>query len=145
MKVLTLLFKWLVVPLAFAMVGYVFIGPHIGQPTPAALKALQDKVSGSSTSESAATSDVKPSGNEQTFEKPSVATEVTHVNGRKVDEKTAQRTTEENEPAVTENNGETDSPPTEGAPAEGEGTAREPSTDPEPAPNTPETLPDGPQ
>ncbi|MBN8690721.1 MAG: hypothetical protein J0L72_08010 [Armatimonadetes bacterium] len=144
MKVLTLLFKWLVVPLAFAMVGYVFIGPHIGQPTPAALKALQDKVSGSAP-EAAATSDVKPSGNEQNFEKPSVTTEVTHVNGRKVDEKSAKRTTEENEPAVTENNGETETTPTEGAPAEGEGTTREPSTDPDPAPNTPETLPDGPQ
>lgn len=142
------LFKWIVIPMAFAVLGYGFIGPHIGRPPTAEVKKIQERLVGSSESDTpVATTPVASSTPERQSDvaDPVVTAEVTHVNGRKVKERKLGETTEENVPPVTEEN----------PPPEDRGRSESPTTDStgddaadgapvEPAPEEPATLPDDP-
>jgi hypothetical protein len=142
------LFKWIVIPMAFAVLGYGFIGPHIGRPPTAEVKKIQERLVGSSESDTpVATTPVASSTPERQSDvaDPVVTAEVTHVNGRKVKERKRGETTEENVPPVTEENappedrGRTESPTTDSA-----GDSAADGAPVEPAPEEPATLPDDP-
>lgn len=101
------LFKWIVIPMAFAVIGYGFIGPHIGRPPTDEVKKIQERLVGAS--EPAGNATTTPVASTSVERKkdvadPVVTAEVTHVNGRKVKEGKRGEVVEENVPKVTDEN-----------------------------------------
>ncbi|MCC6686393.1 MAG: hypothetical protein IT205_05340 [Fimbriimonadaceae bacterium] len=135
-KIFMGVFKWLLVPVALAFIGYAFIGPHIGRNPPSSLKKLASNTVSQPEPTSATTANTEPEGSGKDWPAPKVEVELRRLNGNRVKDRTIHKPETSNatsEPKVTENNA-----PEEVPNAEGDGE--------QPSPEEPPTndLPEGP-
>ena len=120
-KIFMAIFKWILVPVALAFIGYAFIGPHIGRNPPSALKQLAKNETQPETTVPPAPISEEPEGSGKEWPEPKVEVELRRLNGNRVQDRQIHKTagaktsgpekvTEDNAPAP-DTQPEQDTPP----------------------------------
>lgn len=115
-KIFMGVFKWLLVPVALAFIGYAFIGPHIGRNPPSSLKRLASNTATQPDPASAKTTD-ESEGSGKDWPAPKVEVELRRLNGNRVKDRTIHKpetSSTASEPKVTEDNAPEQAPDVEG-------------------------------
>ena len=138
-KIFTAIFKWILVPVALAFIGYAFIGPHIGRNPPSTLKNLASNGKTVDVANQSSAPVPEPEGAGKEWPEPKVEVELRRLNGNRVQDRQIHKTAnpKTTEPKVTEDNA---------APATPENTDEPPEEDtvPPSPEEPPEELPEGP-
>ncbi|MBL8061179.1 MAG: hypothetical protein JNK63_10755 [Chthonomonas sp.] len=86
-KVFAVIFKWLLVPVSLAFIGYAFIGPHIGRNPPSNLKSLASNGKTVDLTPQTTTNVKQPEGSGKEWPEPKVEVELRRLNGNRVEDR----------------------------------------------------------
>lgn len=91
-KIFMAMFKWLLIPLALAFIGYAFIGPYIGRNPPSALKELAKKAEPQVQADNAPPAPDETEGSGKDWPEPKVEVELRRLNGNRVRDREVHKT-----------------------------------------------------